>query len=228
MTIGYSVENRPLEMYRFGTGDLAYLVVGGIHGGYEVNTVELMDELIEYFTAHPDEVPSESRLYILHSLNVDGLQKPYDADGRANAHQVDLNRNFPADWAKEWDRTGCWDYRETNGGTKPASEPETVAMIAFILEHPLVAMISYHAAAPGFYPSGNPNHADSAALSKYLSKVSGYPYPAVDMGCQMTGNLVDWAHTTGVAGADLELTDHYNTEFERNLKLVKALLLWRP
>lgn len=226
--IGLSVEGRPIEVYRFGTGELAYLVVGGIHGGYEVNTVELTDELIDYFTAHPDEVPAETRLYIVRALNVDGLQMPYDADGRANAHQVDLNRNYPTDWAADYDRTGCWNYREINTGTHAASEPETIAMMAFIIEHPLVAMVSFHAAAPGFYPSGNPHHADSAELSRYLSRASGYPYPAVDMGCQMTGNLVDWAHTLGVAGADVELSDHYNTEFKTNLKLVKALLTWRP
>lgn len=226
--IGLSVEGRPIEAYRFGTGDLAYLVVGGIHGGYEVNTVHLTDELIAYFITHPDEIPPETRLYIVRALNVDGLQKPYDADGRANANKVDLNRNYPTDWAVDWERTGCWNYREINAGTHAASEPETIAMMAFIINHPLVAMVSFHAAAPGFYPSGKPHHEDSAALSTYLSEASGYPYPAVDIGCQMTGNLVDWAHTLGVAGADVELTDHYNTEFETNLKLVKALLTWRP
>ena len=228
MVIGYSIEGRPLEVHRIGTGPLAFMVVAGIHGGYEVNTVQLADELISYFYQHPDQVPEGTRLYILRAMNMDGLYKPDDADGRANARQVDLNRNFPADWQVDWRRTGCWDYREINAGEMPASEPETIALMAFVLEHPLVALISYHSAAPGFYPSGSPPHADSAALAKHLAAASGYPYPARRTGCQMTGTLVDWVHANGTAAVDVELSNHWDTEFEANLKLVMALLQWRP
>jgi len=48
------------------------------------------------------------------------------------------------------------------------------------------------------------------------------------LGCHMTGSLVDWGLTTGAAGVDLELTNHNNPEFDRNLDLVKALLNWVP
>ena len=44
----------------------------------------------------------------------------------------------------------------------------------------------------------------------------------------MTGSLVDWALTTGAAGVDVELTDHWETEFNINLTLVQALLRWEP
>lgn len=76
IVIGYSVGGRPMEVYRFGTGERAYMVVGGTHGGYEVNTVHLTEELIEYYKFHPEAIPDGTRLYILRALNVDGLQKP--------------------------------------------------------------------------------------------------------------------------------------------------------
>src|SRR5215208_4987823 len=39
--IGFSVAGRPIEAYTFGTGERHYLMVAGIHGGYEGNTIAL-------------------------------------------------------------------------------------------------------------------------------------------------------------------------------------------
>ena len=230
LVIGYSVQNRPLEVWRFGRGERKYLVVAGIHGGYEVNTIDLADDLITYFSRKPDAVPSDATLFILRSLNPDGEALRHKKEGRANAHDVDLNRSFPVGWSSTWDRDGCWDLLELNAGTHAASEPETIALMAFVLENPVVAVISYHAAAPGFYPAGEPLDKNSVALSEYLSKATGgeYPYPAYFTGCYMTGSLVDWTLATGAAGADVELSTHWDTEFNLNLNLVLALLRWEP
>jgi hypothetical protein len=228
LTIGYSVEGRPLELWRFGRGENKYLVIGGIHGGYEINTIELADQLIAYFSKKPDAVPSDATLFILRAMNPDGATQPHKIEGRANANNVDLNRSFPVGWSATWDRTGCWDYLELSAGRHPASEPETIAVMAFMLENPVLAVISFHSMAPGFYPAGDPVDSNSDALSTYLSVRSGYPYPAIVTGCHMTGGLVDWAVTTGAAGADVELTDHWNTDFNINLSLVLALLRWEP
>ena len=226
--IGVSVLGNPLEVWRFGTGRFAYMVAAGVHGGYEVNTVRLADELITYFSGHPELIPPDTTLYILRAINVDGLNLPNQPEGRMNVNGVDLNRNYPIEWQAEWRKTGCWDFRPIHGGAYPASEPETVALMAFVIEHPLIAFISYHSAAPGFYPSGDPPHADSVALAQYLSAASGYPYPAVNMGCQMTGTMVDWVHSMGTAALDVELSNHWSTEFDTNLRLVRALMDWRP
>jgi hypothetical protein len=228
LTIGVSVQNRPIEVWRFGKGPNKYLVVAGIHGGYEINTIKLADQLISYFSKKPDAVPSDATLFILRSLNPDGEALPHKKEGRSNANLVDLNRSFPVGWAETWDRDGCWDLLELNAGTHPASEPETIALMAFVLENPVIAVISYHSAAPGFYPAGEPLDPNSIALSKYLSSVTGYPYPAYYTGCYMTGSLVDWTLSTGAAGADVELSTHWDTEFDLNLNLVLALLRWMP
>ena len=37
--LGQSVEGRDIDHYRFGTGDTHVLLVGGVHGGYEWNSI---------------------------------------------------------------------------------------------------------------------------------------------------------------------------------------------
>ncbi len=228
IVIGYSVQGRPLQVYRFGTGRHTYFIIAGIHGGYEVNTIQLADELIAYYQEHPELVPPDSRLYILRALNPDGEIFINQFEGRANANGVDLNRNYTVEWERVWRRRGCWDFRPINAGTGPASEPETVAVMSFIIEHPVIAVVSYHSAAPGFYPSGSPPHPQSVRLARQLAAATGYPYPGPNLGCQMTGTLVDWVASTGAAALDVELSDHWSTELEINLALVSALLRWRP
>ena len=39
VVIGQSVEGRPLEIFRFGHGPIRRLIVAGIHGGYEWDTI---------------------------------------------------------------------------------------------------------------------------------------------------------------------------------------------
>ncbi len=51
--IGYSNENRPLEVTRFGNGPIQRLIVAGIHGGYEGNTIALAEELIGPYSDSP-------------------------------------------------------------------------------------------------------------------------------------------------------------------------------
>ena len=48
--IGNSVLGRPLEVAQFGNGPVERMIVAGIHGGAEVNTIELADQLIEYIS----------------------------------------------------------------------------------------------------------------------------------------------------------------------------------
>ena len=228
VTIGYSVQERPIEVWRFGKGPSKYLVVAGIHGGYEINTIELADQLITYFSRNPGAVPSDATLFLIRSLNPDGEVLEHKKEGRPNAHNVDLNRSFPVGWSETWDRDGCWDLTDLNAGAYPASEPETVALMAFVLENPITAVISYHSAAPGFYPAGEPHDPDSIALSRYLSNVADYPFPPYITGCYMTGSLVDWTLSTGAPGADVELSTHWDTEFDIHLNVVLALLRWNP
>ena len=193
MTIGYSVVGRPLEVFRFGSGADERLIVAGIHGGNEWNTIALADELIAHLEEYPETVPESVTLYILRNLNPDGEARANDYEGRANENGVDLNHNFPYHWKEEWDRKGCWNYLPTTGGTHPGSEPETIALMNFISLHDFSVLISYHSAASGIFAGGTPPFAPSERLAKDLSRVSPYSYPPYNMGCDYSGNLTDWA-----------------------------------
>ena len=164
--IGYSVSGRPIEVYTFGNGEKQRMIVAGIHGGYEWNTIALADELITHIYENPDIIPSDVTLYILRNLNPDGDARDHGYDGRVNDHGVDLNRNFPTNWAADWDRDGCWDYGPTTGGTGPGSEPETRALMGFLQTHKVEALISYHSAALGVFPGGEPGRKTRLNLQK--------------------------------------------------------------
>jgi len=224
--IGYSVSGRPLEVYTFGRGPNQRMIVAGIHGGYEWNTIALADELILHINENPDVIPDDITLYILRNLNPDGDARAHGYDGRVNDHGVDLNRNFPTNWAETWDRNGCWNYAPTTAGTGPGSEPETRALMNFLQSHKIQALISYHSAALGVFPGGEPWDPNSIRFAQALANVTKYPFPPIDTGCVFTGTLADYAVELGAVSVDMELATHRYTDFERNLKALDVLVSW--
>lgn len=224
--IGSSVEGRPLEMYRFGFGPRERLIVAGIHGGYEWNTIALTSELIEYVESHPGVVPADLTLFILPAVNPDGDARSHGYEGRANAHGVDLSRNWDSRWRADWPRRGCWNHLPITAGPYPASEPEVKALGAFIESHDIEALISYHSAALGIFAGGRPPEPDSVRLAEALAEVTPYPYPPLDGGCAFTGQFTDWAADHGIAAVDVELSNHIDTDFDINLKVLEVFLEW--
>jgi protein MpaA len=224
--IGYSVLARPIGAYAFGQGENEYLIVAGIHGGYEGNTVDLANELVVYISQNPEIIPSGTKLYIIPDMNPDATARGRNADARVNANGVDLNRNFPSqNWVANWNHQNCWNDRPTTGGTYGGSEPETKTVISFIKAHHIIAMISYHSAALGVFPGGVEWEPASKRLAKALARAAGYPYPPIEIGCVYTGTLADWAVENGVyASVDMELANHRDPDFERNLRALRVLL----
>jgi predicted deacylase len=228
MVIAQSVAGRNLEIFRFGRGETGRLIVAGIHGGNEGNTVLLAYELIDYVAKNPHMIPQHISLYILPNLNPDGFARGRTLDGRANENGVDLNRNWPWNWQVDWPRGGCWHYRPVTGGPFALSEPETRSLYRFIVQHPEIdALISYHAAALGIFAGGVPDYRPSINLAKTLAGVSNYQYPPIDTGCTMTGDLTDWAATLGISAVDIELHNLRDTDFLENLAILRAFLQFR-
>lgn len=230
LEIGQSANGLPIEVWRFGTGPVKRLIVANIHGGNEYNTFKLAEALITYIQQNPNVIPSTVTLYIIPTLNPDGLARGVGLDGRANENDVDLNRNFPSNWSPEWGRTGCWNYRPLTAGTGPGSEPETQALIDFVLDERPTAIISYHSAALGIFPAETPYgtlHESSVALAEALAEVAPYPYPPIDTGCIYTGTLPDWAASRGIAAVDVELTNGRDTDIDINLAVLDVFLNWR-
>ena len=228
IVIGRSAQNRPIEVYRFGSGLKERLIVAGIHGGDEGNTIALADQLIDHLRRNRELVPPGYTLYILRSLNPDGEKLGSVPEGRLNANGVDLNRNFDVGWKADWKSNGCSSAPGT-AGSGPASEPETQALKDFLRAHRIEILISYHSAYLGVFPSGDPAHAESARLAQAIHEITRYPYPPVQNGCEYTGTLVDWAAGNGVpAAVDVELNSNSDTELEANLKVLSLLLSFEP
>jgi hypothetical protein len=226
--IGSSVAGRPIIIHRFGSGPVHRLIIAGIHGGYEWNTIKLANLLVETFIENPDLIPDHITLYILPSLNPDGEARGHGPVGRANDHGVDLNRNFPVNWKLDWARTGCWQMGPITAGEHFLSEPESKAVVDFLLSKPVDAVISYHSAGLGIFPGGIPSDSNSTDLAITLARVSSFPYPPMDTGCEFTGTLADFAANLGIAAVDLELTTHWDPELDMNLKVLEAFLDWAP
>jgi hypothetical protein len=226
--LGDSTQGRPIPAYRFGSGASTRAILAGIHAGYEWNTVGLAEALVAHLWEHPEEIPSDVTLWIVPVVNPDGYARGHGSAGRANANGVDVNRNFPALWLADWPRAGCWDLRPISAGEAPASEPETLAVMSFLLSEHVEAVVSYHSAALGIFAGGQPTDPRSGQLAQALSAASGYAYPPLDAGCAYTGQLIDWAAANGIAAVDVELTTHYRLDLEQNLALLEAFLEWSP
>lgn len=238
MVIGTSVEGRPIEAKRLGNGPVPVVLIGGIHGGYEWNTVVLAGMLLERFRETPELLPRDISLYVVEAMNIDGLVKitggtppgEFDytgigtAGGRVNARGVDLNRN----WDNNWQAEARWGRFEVSGGSSPFSEPETRAARDFLLRIRPAAVIFYHSAADGIYYGGaRAGNEEGRAIALAYSEGSGYrvaggadasgnrPTPLV--GYRVTGGASGYLHSRGINSMVVELKNHRDTDFEENL-----------
>jgi protein MpaA len=112
LPVGHSVDGRPLRAVVLGTPGAArpLLVVGCIHGN-EPAGIPIARALVRA------GAPAGREIVVVPALNPDGC----DALGtRGNAHGVDLNRNFPSNWARIG-RRGSYQW----SGPRPLSEPES-------------------------------------------------------------------------------------------------------
>ena len=88
--VGTSLQGRPITAYRLGTpGGKVVLVVGSIHGDEQAGI-----EIAEYVRdAAP--IPAGFDVFVIPTINPDGNL----VNSEGNAAGVDLNRNWPPDWA---------------------------------------------------------------------------------------------------------------------------------
>jgi murein peptide amidase A len=120
--VGRSVQKRAITAVQIGdpSGTRVALAVGVIHGDERAG-LRIIRAIKREAAGHPGALAG-TQLWAIATVNPDGLR----AHTRKNGHGVDLNRNFPYRWRG--------DVPHSSGyypGPRPASEPETRAVMAF-------------------------------------------------------------------------------------------------
>ncbi|HET9102066.1 MAG TPA: M14 family zinc carboxypeptidase [Solirubrobacteraceae bacterium] len=128
IVFGRSVQGRPLVAWTYGSprARRRIMIIGCIHGN-ECAGLAITSAL------RRRAVPRGVQLWVVPEANPDATA----AGTRKNAHGVDLNRNFPYRWAPI--TTPVYD-----AGPRPASEPETRALMALVRRVRPAVTITYH------------------------------------------------------------------------------------
>lgn len=237
--IGKSVEGREIESFTYGSGDKHLVFVGGIHGGYEWNSVLLAYKLTDYLKENPDIVPKNLTITVIPSANPDGMFKVLGKEGRFtleegikakstpvglgrfNAHSVDLNRNFDCKWEPE----ATWRSQKVSAGSKPFSEPESAALRDLALNRKPNAFVFFHSQANAVYASECEKGILPATLiiMNTYAKAAGYPSVSSFDAYPVTGDAEGWLASIGIPAITVELKTHETIEWEKNLAGIQAV-----
>jgi murein peptide amidase A len=117
LPVGHSVDGRPIRPVVLGHAPQPILVVGCIHGN-EPAGLAITSALIRAGALAGTEI------VVVPTVNPDGCLALHT---RQNAHGVDLNRNFPSNWARIG-RRGSFQW----SGPAPLSEPESRYVVALV------------------------------------------------------------------------------------------------
>ena len=134
VVIGYTVQENPIYMFRIGNRYGGKVLVDGSIHGAEYSTSEVLywfvDWLLRQEATEAQAIIANNYVLVVPILNIDAYRI-----GRHNAHNVDLNRNYPTAWGT------LDDYAR---GPEPLSEPETEAMHHVFEEYKPTWYINLH------------------------------------------------------------------------------------
>jgi hypothetical protein len=218
-SLGQSVEGRDIWAWQFGEGPYTIVLVGGIHGGFEANTVVLAEELVNYFRSTLTDVLNGVRLVIVPASNPDGLQRGSELEGRFNANGVDLNRN----WGCEWSPTAVLQDVPVDPGPRPFSEPESLALRSYFSAEPPDAVVFYHSAAGGIFLGQCLDKPEARWLGTLLENATGYPHRESFSYYEVSGDASNWLAERGIPAAVVELYSKDDSEFDLNFPGVMAI-----
>jgi len=196
-----SVEKRLIPVHCFGSGPRTILLMAGVHGDekrgvrvaravlkrlrkeFQVSSFKLQvpDESnlqpatcnLKPSTCNLEPVPhGGARIVVMPLVNPDG----YKAGTRKNARGIDINRNFPTkDFGSE---------EEKPGGTEPASEPETRAILDVVSRCKPDLIITLHTS----LACVNYNGECAVPVAERMSEVCGLPVKS-DIGYPCPGSM---------------------------------------
>lgn len=236
--IGKSVEGREINAYTYGRGEKHLVFVGGVHGGYEWNSVLLAYNFMDYLLTNLAYLPNNLTVTVIPVLNPDGVYKVIGREGRFtlaqalasgstttagrfNSNLVDLNRNFDCKWQPE----STWKGNIVSAGSKAFSEPEAQALQGFVLKNKPTAVIFWHSQSNAVYASECQTGIlpETLNLMNIYSLASGYPAVKSFTNYKITGDAEGWLASINIPAITVELKTHETVEWDNNLAGLKAL-----
>lgn len=194
--IGTSVRGRPIRAWRLGEpGKRRMVLISTMHGN-EPHTRQILTSLRDGRRIRGID------LWVIPTYNPDGLAR----HSRRNAHGVDLNRNFPHDWA---DLDGNYE-----SGPRPASEPETRAVMRFLRRIDPVRVLSFHQPL-----NGVDTDTKDSRFARRLARALRLPRTRLDCGGTCHGTMTGWFNARFDGAA---LTVEYATHPSRHRMTVEA------
>jgi murein peptide amidase A len=178
--IGRSVQGRPIVAYHLGEQSKrvpTVVLISTMHGN-EPATRQILRALVD------GQPVRELDLWVVPTYNPDGLA----AGTRKNARGVDLNRNYPSNWV---DLDGNYE-----SGSRPASEPETRAMMAFLRKVRPDHVLSFHQPLHGV-----DTDTKRPAFARRVADVLNLPVDRFDCGGVCHGTMTGWYNRTFAGNA---------------------------
>ena len=160
LPIGHSVHGQAIRPVVLGDPAAAHrmLVVGCIHGSEPAGNA-IVQRLVRA------GAPAGTEIVAVTSINPDGCLR----GTRGNAHGVDLNRNFPSNWARIGE-PGSPEY----SGPRPLSEPESRYAVGLIERLRPEITIWFH------QPQGVVRAwGQSVATARRFASLARYPYRSI-------------------------------------------------
>jgi len=182
--IGESVRGRPIYAFHIGEYQVPQIIITAAIHAREWITALLVIELIKLYRTQE----LSCGIYFVPLCNPDGVEIALDTNHplhdplwKANAHSVDLNVNFDADWG-----TGAQNSRvpgaENFIGPHPQSEPEVQALVNFTRTINPSVTIAYHSKGEVIYYGFEPLDGRTSQeqiqrdhdLAQKIGKITGY------------------------------------------------------
>ena len=194
--IGTSVAGRLIRAWRLGEpGKRRVVLISTMHGN-EPHTRRILTSLRDGRRIRGID------LWVIPTYNPDGLAR----HSRRNAHGVDLNRNYPYDWA---DLDGNYE-----SGSRPGSEPETRAVMRFLKRIDPKRLVSFHQPL-----NGVDTDTKDSRFARRLARALRLPRTRLDCRGLCYGTMTGWFNAKFDGAA---LTVEYAAHPSRRRMTIKA------